>query len=95
MLFIRSFAFEKRNMMSRFLPYILFVALLFVAVGCKSPIERRREAALLDSLRRDSARPVNNPYKYGQGTQMYNQERENLGNIDSLVTPQQPAIPNR
>ncbi len=68
-------------------------SLLVLAGGCKSPAERHREAAGLDSLRRDSARPVNNPYKFGQGTEMYNNERENLGKLDSLVTPEQPAIP--
>jgi hypothetical protein len=62
-------------------------------IGCKSPIERRNEAAHLDSLRRDSTRPRVNAYKFGQGTEMYNQERENLGNLDSLVTPQQPPLP--
>ncbi len=66
-----------------------------VIAGCKSPIERRKDAAHLDSLRRDSTRPVNNPYKFGQGTEMYNQQRENLGRLDSLVTPEQPSVPGR
>ena len=72
---------------------IIYIGFALLATGCKSPIERRKDAARLDSLRRDSTRPVNNPYKMGQGTGMYNRERENLGNLDSLVTPQQPAIP--
>ena len=63
-------------------------------MGCQTPIERRKEAAHLDSLRMDSARPPNNPYRLGKGTEMYNQERENLGNLDSLVTPQQPTVPS-
>ena len=74
---------------------ILVAASCLTALQCKSPAERRREAARLDSLRRDSLRPVLNPYKKGQGTAMYNRERENLGNLDSLVTPQQPAVPGR
>ena len=80
--------------MNKFFTYSILIVSLFFAEACKSPIERRKEAARLDSLRRDSARSKFNPYKLGQGTEMYNQQRENLGNIDSLVTPQQPAIPN-
>ena len=62
--------------------------------GCgRTPEERRREEARLDSLRNDSMRPVVNPYKLGQGTDQYNRQREALGNLDSLVTPRQPPIP--
>ena len=82
-------------MVSKIFACSILVAFLVMAAGCQSPRERRKEAAHLDSLRRDSTRPVNNPYKFGQGTQMYNQQREALGNLDSMVTPQQPAIPGR
>ena len=71
---------------------VLFLVIL-LCLDCKSPMERKKEAARLDSLRKDSTRPVFNPYKQGQGTGMYNRERENLGNLDSLVTPQQPSVP--
>lgn len=77
------------------LVFILAVLISIVLNDCRSPDEQRREAARLDSLRRDSLRPVNNPYKFGQGNDQYNRQREALGNIDSLVTPQQPGIPNR
>jgi len=67
---------------------ILLISLTLVpGAGCKRPSERRKEQARLDSLRRDTARPAINPYKMGQGTAQYNRERENLGNLDSLVTP--------
>jgi hypothetical protein len=69
---------------------LLLLAPLFEG-GCKRPSERRREQARLDSLARDSARPADNPYKYPRGNAQYNRERENLGNIDSLVTPPTPA----
>ncbi|HLF13450.1 MAG TPA: hypothetical protein VI932_00995 [Bacteroidota bacterium] len=75
-------------------PLFLVLILLLSPVlhgGCKRPSERRREQARLDSLRRDSARPAYNPYKFGRGNTQYNRERENLGNIDSLVTPPNPA----
>ncbi|GEM_PF-3118644 len=77
---------------------VLCVVICAVALclsDCRSPDEQRRDEARLDSLRRDSLRPVNNPYKFGQGNDQYNRQRETLGNLDSLVTPPQPAIPNR
>ena len=80
-------------MKNRVATLIVLVVVSSLALDCKSPAERKREAAHLDSLRRDSLRPVLNPYKMGQGTDLYNRERENLGNLDSLVTPQQPAVP--
>jgi len=67
--------------------------MILVIAGCRTPDEQRREAARLDSLRQDSLRPVNNPYKLGQGNDQYNRQRETLGNLDSLVTPPQPSIP--
>ena len=76
---------------------LFLVLLLFLSPvlhdGCKRPSERRKEQSRLDSLRRDTARPAYNPYKFGQGNTQYNRERENLGNIDSLVTPANPAAP--
>jgi hypothetical protein len=59
--------------------------------GCKRPSERRKEQARLDSLKNDTARPAYNPYKFGQGNTQYNRERENLGNLDSLVAPASPT----
>ena len=52
----------------------------------------------MDSLRReDSLRKAWNPYKIGQGTSQYNAQRENLGDINKLVTPDQPqpTVPGR
>jgi hypothetical protein len=72
------------------MPAVLLAALVLPALlqeGCKRPSERRKERARLDSIRADTARPAYNPYKLGQGTAQYNRERENLGNLDSLVTP--------
>lgn len=60
--------------------------------GCKPPKGRRMEAARLDSLRRDSLKALYSPDGPGQRTTMYDRERENLGNLDSLVTLQQPAV---
>ena len=57
------------------------------AAGCRTRSERLKEQARQDSLMRDSSRPAGNPYKLGQGTDQYNRERENLGNLDSLVRP--------
>ena len=74
---------------------LLVVLVSWVMNDCRSPDQRRRDAARLDSLRADSLRVVNNPYKLGQGNDQYNRQRESLGNLDSLVTPQQPTIPNR
>ena len=79
----------------RFLAGCALIVVFFLMAGCKTPLERRKEAAHLDSLRNDSARPALNPYKPTHGNEIYNNERENLGNLDSMVTPQQPALPNR
>lgn len=78
------------------LKYLAAVGLIVLMIaGCRSPDEQRREKARLDSLRQDSLRPVNNPYKFGQGNDQYDRQRETLGNLDSLVTPPQPSIPGR
>jgi hypothetical protein len=77
---------------SLLLPGSVLVIVVMIA-GCRSPEEERRDAARLDSLRRDSLRPVDNPYKLPQGNDQYNRQRETLGNLDSLVTPPQPSIP--
>ena len=71
---------------------LILVTSPVVLGGCKRPSERRKEQARLDSLRNDTARPSINPYKSGQGTAQYNRERENLGNLDSLVTPPKPNV---
>jgi len=55
--------------------------------GCKKREDRLREQVRQDSLMRDSSRRPDNPYKLGQGNDQYNRERENLGNLDSLVRP--------
>ena len=55
--------------------------------GCKTRQDRLREQARRDSLMQDSSRRPDNPYKLGQGNDQYNRERENLGNLDSLVRP--------
>lgn len=73
---------------------LIVLAVSLMNFGCQSPEEERREQARLDSLKQDSLRPVNNPYKFGQGNDQYDRQRETLGNLDSLVTPQQPSIPN-
>ncbi len=73
----------------------LLTGLMAAAIfDCRTPDEQRRDEARLDSLRRDSLRPVNNPYKFGQGNDQYNRQRETLGNLDSLVTPPQPSLPD-
>lgn len=69
----------------------LCIGLLLFGGGCKEG-KSQREMSRLDSLTRDSARPSPNPWKTGQGTSQYERERENLGNLDSLVTPQQPNV---
>ncbi len=60
---------------------------LILSEGCQFSHEKQKELNQLDSLSRDSTRKAYNPYKAGQGTQVYDQQREALGNLDSLVTP--------
>ncbi len=60
---------------------------------CKFSREKQDSLNRIDSLSRDTAKPAYNPYKAGQGTKVYDQQREVLGNLDSLVTPQQ-HVPN-
>ena len=78
----------------RILLLILILVQSLIAFQCKSPAERKREKAVADSLRRDSSRHFVDPYKMGQGTQVYDQQRDAVGNLDSLATPPQPSIPN-
>jgi hypothetical protein len=67
--------------------FIIVVSLLSVFQYCRFSHDKQKELARLDSLSRDSTRKAYNPYKAGQGTQVYDQQRESLGNLDSLVTP--------
>jgi len=84
---------------SHLTPIAVFLLAIGIAgvflTGCKTREEEEREQARLDSLRQDSLRPVNNPYKFGQGNDQYNRQREALGNLDSLSSVPQPAVPNR
>jgi hypothetical protein len=66
---------------------LIIAALSLLAAQCKFSKEKQKELAQTDSLSRDSTRKAYNPYKSGQGTQIYDQQRETLGNLDSLVTP--------
>lgn len=84
---------SARSAWSRLTPLAVLLIVVVPGMfqeGCKRPSERRKEQARLDSIRTDTARPAYNPYKFGQGNAQYNRERENLGNIDSLVTPPAP-----
>ena len=77
----------------RTLAFVLIILTVsIINFHCQSREEEQREQARLDSLRQDSLRPVNNPYKFGQGNDQYDRQRETLGNLDSLVTPQQPSV---
>jgi hypothetical protein len=59
----------------------------FISVHCKFSKSKQQELSKLDSLTRDSSKPAYNPYKAGQGTATYDQQREVLGNLDSVATP--------
>jgi hypothetical protein len=72
---------------------LILLAVSVVNFHCQTREEAQRDQARLDSLRQDSLRPVNNPYKLGQGNDQYDRNRETLGNLDSLVTPPQPSVP--
>jgi len=82
-----------RTSSSGLVPGLASLALIGILVsgqtftGCKKRADRLREEARRDSLMRDSSRRPDNPYKLGQGNDQYNRERENLGNLDSLVRP--------
>ncbi len=71
------------------LSLVTLVVLLLsgASAGCRKRADRLRDQARQDSLMRDSSRRPDNPYKLGQGNDQYNRERENLGNLDSLVRP--------
>jgi len=66
---------------------LIIAALSLLSAQCKFSKEKQKELARTDSLSRDSTRKAYNPYRTGQGTQIYDQQRETLGNLDSLVTP--------
>jgi hypothetical protein len=74
---------------------VLLVALIGIAsMSCRSKSERARQLQVLDSLNRDSTRhPANEPYKWTQGTRTYDQQRQTLGNLDSLATPPGSGVP--
>ncbi len=74
--------------------YLVIYMLALSFGSCQFSDEKQREGARLDSLAKDSTRKAYNPYKTGQDTKLYDQQREVLGNVDSLVTPQDPGIPN-
>jgi len=69
------------------LTFLLVLVFAAGGAGCRKRADRLREQSRLDSLMRDSSRRPDNPYKLGQGNDQYNRERENLGNLDSLVRP--------
>ena len=81
-------------MKTGFLAAITLLFCLCTFGGCQTPAQKRKEAARLDSLKQDSAKAALNAYNTRQDRKISNLERENLGNLDSLVTPQQPVIPN-
>jgi len=66
---------------------LVITALPFLIVQCKFSRVKQQELTKIDSLSRDSSKPAYNPYKAGQGTRTYDQQREVLGNLDSLATP--------
>ena len=72
----------------------VILLLLLASMDCKTRKEREAEQAHLDSLYRDSTNKFN-PYKIGQGTDQYNRQREALGDINKLTTPEQPKVPGR
>jgi hypothetical protein len=67
--------------------FIILVSVLSAFQYCRFSHDKQKELARLDSLSRDSTQKAYNPYKAGQGTQVYDQQRESLGNLDSLVSP--------
>ena len=71
---------------------LLSLLLALLTLQCQSPKARRIEASRLDSLRRDSARAAATPHTPQQEQGLYDRERENLGNLDSLVTIAQPSV---
>ncbi len=80
---------ERPSRLRHLLPFLLVA---FLAFQCQSPKSRRIESARLDSLRQDSARAAAIPHTVEQEKGLYDHERENLGNLDSLVTIPQPAV---
>jgi len=84
--------------MSRYKAKLLLVfsliALLFLSLACKKSEEAKRKRAELDSLQRDTAHRFVNPLRSKPNIEAVEGWRESIGNVDSLVTPQQPTIPN-
>jgi hypothetical protein len=75
-------------MWRKHIAFTLVVCVLpFLFLQCKFSRVKQQELSRVDSLTRDSTKRAYNPYKAGQGTSTYDQQREQLGNLDSLVTP--------
>ncbi len=74
---------------------VLACSFLIAGGGCKFSHQKQDEYARQDSIAKDSKRRVANPYKQGQGTQVYDQQRQAVGNLDTLVTPKDPGVPGR
>lgn len=70
------------------------LTVLLTSMNCNSRRDREAKQAHLDSMYRDSTNKFN-PYKLGQGTNLYNQQREALGDINKLTSQPQPAVPQR
>jgi hypothetical protein len=67
--------------------FVALLACVLLLPGCKR--EESPEQGKKNPPASDSIKPAYNPYKANQN--LYNRERENLGNLDSLVTPKEPA----
>ena len=65
------------------------------AAGCQFSHEKEKALEAQNAAAHDSTRHAVNPYKTGQDTKLYDQQREVVGNIDTLVTPQDPGIPSQ
>jgi len=80
--------------LSRFLLVLFFSALCLLSSACKNPQEAKRKRAELESSQRDTTGRFVNPLRAKSGVENVEGWRQSIGNVDSLVTPQQPTIPN-